>query len=527
MHKLVSTSVVNRFDNLIELNSSFPQPSLSGVDVLAELRCAEALVTDPEFGFVYAIALKAGIVSLKAEQCRISAGKRRDDLMAERSRPEKLELVTTRETKLNGAVVMGSGGASIGMAPFTSGKASINGLKNWGRRAQRSYTGDVDVRSVTVLPGNRWQIQPDMSRYLDRTYLADSPICQIEFEGPAPTLELSFSCYPRDLALTSVRKGARLHLLRFFTYNKARIATVLVAKGLASFTQSHARPDSASAIEFSWLKAELAGEKRHAGSSSEMQTPAFDKETRERISRVLNGHATQLSNLLVLAGLNPKIDLTHCDLSGVDFGSIDLRGADLTGSDLRNADLSRAKVAGAIFADANLEGAHWPSDRSSGRRNHFTLPKGAPDPRLLHFDDYVLTTKRFPRLAPEQEYMLAKRLQEHADRECGAMLFTSHMRDVIRLSKPWWLEGLSVPHLIEAGNSGLYEAIRTFEPDKGNRLSTAASPYIRRAIADHILQHLTLAAPSADAAKHLRRRLMITRRRCNSEIGSSIEQGRL
>ena len=47
---------------------------------------------------------------------------------------------------------------------------------------------------------------------------------------------------------------------------------------------------------------------------------------------------------------------------------------------------------------------------------------------------YLAEIKKFPILAPEQEYMLAKRFQEHGDPEAAAQLVTSHLRLVAKIA---------------------------------------------------------------------------------------------
>lgn len=50
--------------------------------VLAELRCAEGTVTDEGRSFVYTVALRAGTLRLKLDNCHVRSGARPDDLVA-------------------------------------------------------------------------------------------------------------------------------------------------------------------------------------------------------------------------------------------------------------------------------------------------------------------------------------------------------------------------------------------------------------------------------------------------------------
>ena len=48
---------------------------------------------------------------------------------------------------------------------------------------------------------------------------------------------------------------------------------------------------------------------------------------------------------------------------------------------------------------------------------------------------YLSEIKKFPILAPEEEYMLAKRWREHGDTDAAAKLVNSHLRLVAKLRR--------------------------------------------------------------------------------------------
>jgi RNA polymerase sigma-32 factor len=56
---------------------------------------------------------------------------------------------------------------------------------------------------------------------------------------------------------------------------------------------------------------------------------------------------------------------------------------------------------------------------------------------------YLSEIKKFPVLTQEQEYMLAKRYEEHDDTEAAAQLVTSHLRLVAKT--PWVTAATACP----------------------------------------------------------------------------------
>src|SRR5919112_2037770 len=80
---------------------------------------------------------------------------------------------------------------------------------------------------------------------------------------------------------------------------------------------------------------------------------------------------------------------------------------------------------------------------------------------------YLAEIKKFPILAPEEEYMLAKRWTEHQDTDAAAKLVNSHLRLVAKIAMGYRGYGLPVSELISEGNIGLMQGVKKFEPDRG------------------------------------------------------------
>src|SRR3990170_3745885 len=94
------------------------------------------------------------------------------------------------------------------------------------------------------------------------------------------------------------------------------------------------------------------------------------------------------------------------------------------------------------------------------------LPTIASDGGLAR---YLREIRKFPLLAPEEEFMLAKRWQEHQDAEAAHRLVTSHLRLVVKIAMGYRGYGLPVAEVISEGNVGLMQAVKRFDPDRGFR----------------------------------------------------------
>ncbi len=114
---------------------------------------------------------------------------------------------------------------------------------------------------------------------------------------------------------------------------------------------------------------------------------------------------------------------------------------------------------------------------------------------------YMSEIKKFPVLKPEQEYMLAKRFQEHEDPEAAAQLVTSHLRLVAKIAMGYRGYGLPLSDLISEGNVGLMQGVKKFEPDRGFRLATYAMWWIKASIQEYILRSWSLVKMGTTAAQ--------------------------
>lgn len=114
---------------------------------------------------------------------------------------------------------------------------------------------------------------------------------------------------------------------------------------------------------------------------------------------------------------------------------------------------------------------------------------------------YLSEIRKFPVLAPDQEYMLAKRYQEHGDPEAAAQLVTSHLRLVAKIAMGYRGYGLPVSELISEGNIGLMQGVKKFDPERGFRLATYAMWWIKASIQEFILRSWSLVKMGTTASQ--------------------------
>jgi RNA polymerase sigma-32 factor len=154
------------------------------------------------------------------------------------------------------------------------------------------------------------------------------------------------------------------------------------------------------------------------------------------------------------------------------------------------------------------------------QKNLVSIPASGGEAGL---NRYLSEIKKFPILAPEEEYMLAKRWREHGDRDAAAKLVNSHLRLVAKIAMGYRGYGLPVSELISEGNIGLMQGVKKFEPDRGFRLATYAMWWIRASIQEFILRSWSLVKMGTTAAQ---KKLFFNLRRMKNQI-EAFEEGDL
>ena len=121
--------------------------------------------------------------------------------------------------------------------------------------------------------------------------------------------------------------------------------------------------------------------------------------------------------------------------------------------------------------------------------NNYNLPALSNEGGLAA---YLSQIKKFPMLAAEEEYMLAKNWQSTGNVKSAEKLVTSHLRLVAKIAMGYKGYGLPLNEMISEGNVGLMQAVKKFEPEKGFRLATYAMWWIKASIQEYILRSWSL-----------------------------------
>jgi RNA polymerase primary sigma factor len=103
----------------------------------------------------------------------------------------------------------------------------------------------------------------------------------------------------------------------------------------------------------------------------------------------------------------------------------------------------------------------------------------------LRLDDsvkmYLKTIGQINLLTPEEEIYYARRYRE-GDLTAKQRLIEANLRLVVSIAKKYLNRGMSFLDLIQEGNIGLIRAVEKFDLDRGFKLSTYATWWIRQAI---------------------------------------------
>lgn len=121
-----------------------------------------------------------------------------------------------------------------------------------------------------------------------------------------------------------------------------------------------------------------------------------------------------------------------------------------------------------------------------------TPRKESPLVRLDPLSQYMRQVDAYPILSKNEEKELFKKYKEKGDIEAARKLVSSHLRLVIKIAMEYRNAYYNLLDLIQEGNLGLMVAVKKFDTEKGARLSSYATWWIRSFILKYILDNFRL-----------------------------------
>ena len=117
---------------------------------------------------------------------------------------------------------------------------------------------------------------------------------------------------------------------------------------------------------------------------------------------------------------------------------------------------------------------------------------------------YLREIRRYPRLTPEEEKILARRCAE-GDEEAIRHMVNSNLRLVVSVAKEYAGRGVPLLDLIQEGSIGLLVAARKFDHTLDFRFSTYATKWIRQGVTRSLANHGSLIRVPVHTADRIRR----------------------
>jgi RNA polymerase sigma-32 factor len=102
-------------------------------------------------------------------------------------------------------------------------------------------------------------------------------------------------------------------------------------------------------------------------------------------------------------------------------------------------------------------------------------------------ETFIRKLKHYPVLDREEELRLALIYRETRDKDAERRLVEGHLRLVVKIARSCCFRASALPDMIQEGVLGLMKAVKKYDPDRGVRLSTYASWWIRAYIYQYVM----------------------------------------
>ena len=145
--------------------------------------------------------------------------------------------------------------------------------------------------------------------------------------------------------------------------------------------------------------------------------------------------------------------------------------------------------------------------RGGARPNPRAVPTRSSSLPVL--DSYREAIARYAQLSAQEERDLAARFRK-GDRRAGDQLIAANLPFVLLIAREYRCWGAAMEDIVQQGNLGLLKAALRFDPDRGCRLVTYASYWVRAEIREFVVRSYRIVRLGTTKAE--RRALRIYRR---------------
>jgi RNA polymerase sigma-32 factor len=150
--------------------------------------------------------------------------------------------------------------------------------------------------------------------------------------------------------------------------------------------------------------------------------------------------------------------------------------------------------------ETRLDGRHSPvsllDPEAEAENQELALVDTSHEPReLVRFDPlrrYLWEIKTYGPLSPEEEQHFARLYRKDQNVEAARRLVTANLKLVVKIAFLYNKVYSNLMDLIQEGNIGLLQAVKRFDPDRGTRLPTYASWWIKAYIIKFILDNFRI-----------------------------------
>jgi len=114
---------------------------------------------------------------------------------------------------------------------------------------------------------------------------------------------------------------------------------------------------------------------------------------------------------------------------------------------------------------------------------------------------YFSEVGKYPLLTREEEFELAQRVHAGNDPEAAQKLVLSNLRLVVKIALEYRRVWTNLLDLIQEGNVGLLQGVRRFDPNRGVKLSSYASYWIRAYILKYLIDNIRMVRVGSSRAE--------------------------